>query len=144
MDKYFGYGVDLSTLTFVRLKEFIEEYATEDLNTIIQFMGLGNKEITDDTLLTYINSLYVNNGYSGMSSFLSTVINRYEGLMLLCDDTIPDGYIYYPALYPWQLNDTMKKLSLQDAESILIKWLSKITDSKITVENLVMYCDIVD
>lgn len=142
MNKYFGFGVDLSYMSFKGLNGFMKEYATDilhELNGDIFGIDLN----ADEDLEWWISGYFEYNGYSGMAAFLTMVINENENLEFLCSDE-DGGYIFVPTLYPWQFDENMNNLTPEKVNDILKKWISKITDDPIEVKDIVLYCDIMD
>lgn len=142
MNKYFGYGTDLSGIRFKGLKNFIKEYSPEILEEMDEDIFKIDSS-SDKDLEWWINGYFEYNGFSGMAAYLAMIINRHENLEFSCSDENGD-YVFVPALYPWQFNDEMHRLTPDKVKEILTKWISRITDDSIKVNDIVLYCELMD
>ena len=77
-------------------------------------------------------------GYSGISAYLKDVINKYEGTQLRSFD-IDCDCIYFQQDYPWNLNEKMRGMSIEEFCGIVRKYLNQITDAEYTFANIEMY-----
>lgn len=115
---YFGYGVDLSTVKNIHGLEIIKE--SEDLYSEFKEFLIENGLNESEEALFEWADFYENIGYSGLAPLITTIINENEGLDLCCDDSVVNGIIYCPALFPWQYeNENMKNLTEEELCRIL-------------------------
>lgn len=139
VEKFFGYGVDLTKLKFNNVGEFVKKYT----NNIYED-AISDLDDVDKDILGWLDNYQNDGGYYGLSAYLAEVINQEEDLELSCYDSVAYGYIYVQSTYPWALTDKMKSLTKESLEAIIIKYLSQITETEIRCEYLTMWRSTID
>ena len=65
-----------------------------------------------------------------LAGILSQVIEEAEGLCFLsCDDEDCNYYLMYPPIYPWNMSEEDKEMTIEKVKAIIIKYASIVTDS---------------
>lgn len=130
----FGYGIQVSELKEVSMSKLVELIQTapkfaHEYNAWMKENGV--EEPTLDDLKEFDDDYCL-----GLSTVLSAVINECENMCFLtsCGDLDGESYLLYTPSYPWQMNEKEKNFTPTDIETILTKYISKITDEAITID----------
>ena len=137
-----GYGIDLYDRmddVFPGLLAFTQKYTPDIYKELCESMDPEDDEEDRRIFVKEWFSEYDSNGYSGLSAYLRDVINEQEGTQFRSFDI--DCYcIYFPQDYPWNLNEKMRGMSMEEFCGIVRKYLNQITDAEYTFANIEM-CD---
>ena len=129
----YGFGVkisDLKSVSIVRviaLAQTAPEYAKR-LNSWLDENGITNP--------TFEDLEDFDEGFRfGLATLLSEVIEEREGIYLMsCDDFDGNIYLLFRETYPWRLKKKERFLKEGDVKSLIVKYLSQITDEEITID----------
>lgn len=142
-NKFYGYGVDLSQLIYKNLDTFVRKYTPDEWEDMIEDFKENQLTGTDTDILEWLSN-YENDGYYGLSAYLSSIIHEQEDINISAYDSVQNGYLYIVPNYPWRFNMSMRELTIESYKNILKTYISQITDCDIIVEDLVMYYDDID
>ena len=137
-----GYGIDLYDRmddVFPGLLAFTQKYTPDIYKELCESMDPEDDEEDRRIFVKEWFSEYDSNGYSGLSAYLRDVINEQEGTQFRSFD-IDCDCIYFPQDYPWNLNEKMRGMSMEEFCGIVRKYLNQITDAEYTFANIEM-CD---
>lgn len=129
----YGYGINLSELGGVSFRRVVElvrtahEYAIEFDKRLSQLdIDCPTIDDLDDFDCDYC---------LGLATVLREVILELENIELTaCDDFDGNRYLLFEANYPWRMSDSEKSLKEDDIKSLMVKYLSQITDEAITID----------
>lgn len=129
----YGYGVKISEIGYVSFRKVVElvqaasEFAVEFNKWLSEYDA--DYPTVDD--LEEFDSDYC----LGLATVLSEVIEECEGIHLTaCNDFENEKYLLFERSFPWWMSDLEKSLKEEDIQSLMVKYLSKITDETITVD----------
>ena len=129
----YGYGVKVSAFQKISMSKVVELIQTAP-NYAKKFdKWLQECEIEEPTLgdLEEFDEDYC----IGLATVMQQIILEKENLELVaCKDFDGNTFLLYPQGYPWNMNEQEKSLTEQDIQSLMVKYLSKITDEVITVD----------
>lgn len=129
----YGYGVKVSEICEISMSKVVELVQTAP-NFAKHFNEwLRDCKIKEPTLedLEEFDADYC----LGLVSVLKEVIYEIEKIELTaCDDFDGEKYLLFGQTYPWYMTDLEKSLKAEDIQSLMVKYLSKITDETITIE----------
>lgn len=129
----YGYGVKVSAFQKISMSKVVELIQTAP-NYAKKFdKWLQECEIEEPTLgdLEEFDEDYC----IGLATVMQQIILEKENLELVaCSDFDDNTFLLYPQGYPWNMNEQEKSLTEQDIQSLMVKYLSKITDEVITVD----------
>lgn len=129
----YGYGVKVSELHKISMPKVVELIQSAP-NYAKKFdKWLKECEIEEPTLgdLEEFDEDYC----IGLATVMQQIILEKENLELVaCSDFDDNTFLLYPQGYPWNMNEQEKSLTEQDIQSLMVKYLSKITDEVITVD----------
>ena len=129
----YGYGVKVSELTEVSMRKVLDLIQTapnlaKRFNEWLQSCGI--EEPTLDDLEEYDDDYRL-----GLASILKEVIKEVEKVELTaCDDFDGEKYLLFEQTYPWRMTELEKSLKEEDIRSLIVKYLSRITDEVITAD----------
>lgn len=129
----YGYGVKVSELCEISMSKVVELVQTAPNFAKYFNEWLRDCEIKEPTLedLEEFDADYC----LGLVSVLKEVIYEIEKIELTaCDDFDGEKYLLFGQTYPWYMTDLEKSLKAEDIQSLMVKYLSKITDETITIE----------
>lgn len=129
----YGYGVKVSELCDVSMSKVVELVQTapnfaKDFNE-----WLHDCEIKEPTLedLEEFDADYC----LGLATVLREVIAEVEKIELVaCEDYDGEKYLLFAQCYPWRMTELEKSLKEEDIQSLMVKYLSKITDEAIDID----------
>ena len=129
----YGYGVKISELGEISMSKVVELVQTapkfaKDFNK-----WLSDCEIKEPTLedLEEFDTYHC----LGLVTVLKEVILEVEKVELIaCDDFDGEKYLLFEQTYPWRMTELEKSLKEEDIQSLMVKYLSKITDAAITID----------
>ena len=128
----YGYGVNLSELGGVSFRRVVELVRTAQEYAIEFDKWLSQLDIDYPTIddLDDFDCDY----RLGLATVLREVILELENIELTaCDDFYGNRYLLFEASYPWRMSDSEKSLKEEDIKSLMVKYLSKITDETIII-----------
>lgn len=129
----FGYGVKISELQNIVVSKVVEliQTAPQYAKVFNEWLGsCGVEKLTLDDLKEFDDDYCL-----GLATILSEVIGECEDIWLTpCGDLDDETYLLYTPRYPWYMNRQDKSLKESDIQSLLTKYLSKITDEEITID----------
>ena len=129
----YGYGVKISEIAEISMSKVVELVQTAP-NFAKNFNEwLRDCEIKEPTLedLEEFDTDYC----LGLVSVLREVISEVEKIELTaCEDYDGDKYLLYSRSYPWRMTELEKSLKEEDIQSLMVKYLSKITDEAIDID----------
>ena len=125
----YGYGVNLSELGGVSFRRVVELVRTAHEYAIKFDKWLSQLDIDCPTIddLDDFDCDYC----LGLATVLREVILELENIELTACD---DRYLLFEASYPWRMSDSEKSLKEDDIKSLMVKYLSQITDEAITID----------
>ncbi len=129
----YGYGVKISELCEISMSKVVELVQTapnfaKDFNE-----WLRDCEIKEPTLqdLEEFDAEYC----LGLVMVLREVISEVEKIELTaCEDFDGEKYLLFEASYPWRMTELEKSLKEEDIQSLMVKYISKITDEAIEID----------
>lgn len=142
MATVYGYGVDLSKLSFTdeeAMKNFIKKYLPDEVENMEENINENGMDVFE-----WIDNYDNGFGYHGLSAMLADIINKREGVEFSAYDSIRNGCIYISANYPWHFNEKEKQLTSASFSDIICKYLSQITSDVIACESLDLYFESLD
>jgi hypothetical protein len=129
----YGYGVKISEIAEISMSNVVEMVQTAP-NFAKNFNEwLRDCDIKEPTLedLEEFDTDYC----LGLVSVLREVISEVENIELTaCEDYDGDKYLLYSRSYPWRMTELEKSLKEEDIQSLMVKYLSKITDEAIDID----------
>ena len=129
----YGYGVQVSELEKISMSKVVELIQTAP-NYAKKFdKWLKESKIEEPTLedLEEFDEYYC----IGLATVVQQIILEKENLELVaCSDFDDNTFLLYPQGYPWNMSEQEKSLTEQDIQSLMVKYLSKITDEVITID----------
>lgn len=129
----YGYGVKISEIAEISVSNVVEMVQTAP-NFAKNFNEwLRDCDIKEPTLedLEEFDTDYC----LGLVSVLREVISEVENIELTaCEDYDGDKYLLYSRSYPWRMTELDKSLKEEDIQSLMVKYISKITDEAITID----------
>lgn len=129
----YGYGVKISEIAEISMSNVVEMVQTAP-NFAKNFNEwLRDCDIKEPTLedLEEFDTDYC----LGLVSVLREVISEVENIELTaCEDYDGDKYLLYSRSYPWRMTELDKSLKEEDIQSLMVKYLSKITDEAIDID----------
>lgn len=129
----YGYGVKISDLTEISINKVVELVQSAP-NFAKNFnKWLSDCKITEPTLedLEEFDIYYC----LGLVTVLKKVILEIENIELTaCDDLNNEKYLLFEQTYPWRMTELEKSLKEEDIQSLMVKYLSKITDEAIEID----------
>lgn len=129
----YGYGIivsDLKKVTYERVEQLIHKAPKyeEGYKTWLSENGITNPSL--DELIEFDEDFGL-----GLATTLQEVILEAEGIELTaCIDYEDKTYLLYEPTYPWNLKETEIRFTEEFIRSLLIKYVSIITDEQITVD----------
>ena len=129
----YGYGVNLSELGGVSFRRVVELVRTAHEYAIEFDKWLSQLDIDCPTIddLDDFDCDYC----LGLATVLREVILELENIELTaCDDFDGNRYLLFEANYPWRMSDSEISLKEDDIKSLMVKYLSQITDEAITID----------
>ena len=129
----YGYGVKVSELQKISMSKVVELIQTAPEYAKSFNDWLKNNDIEEPTLedLEEFDDDYG----IGLATILAKVIRECEGIELTaCNDLNDEAYLLYAETYPWYIPENQKSLKEEDIQSLMVKYLSKLTDEAITVD----------
>lgn len=129
----YGYGVKISELSEISMSKVVElvQTAPNFANDFNEW--LRDCEIKEPTL----DDLEEFDAYHclGLVTVLKEVILEVEKVELTaCEDYDGEKYLLFGQCYPWRMTELEKSLKEEDIQSLMVKYLSKITDAAITID----------
>ncbi len=129
----YGYGVKISELCEISMSKVVELVQiapnfAKDFNE-----WLYDCEIKEPTLedLEEFDTEYC----LGLVTVLREVIAEVEKIELTtCEDYDGEKYLLFQQCYPWQMTELEKSLKEEDIQSLMVKYISKITDEAIEID----------
>lgn len=129
----YGYGVKISELQAVSMSKVMDLVQTAPKYAECLNGWLKDCEIEEPTLGDLVD--FDEDFHLGLASLLSEVIEEREGIRLTaCDDLDGHTYLLFEQTYPWRMSDSDKSLKEEDIQSLMVKYLSQITDEAITID----------
>lgn len=129
----YGYGVQISAIGNIAMSKVVEQVQSapkyaEGFNKWLQ--NRKDKELTLEDLEEFDDDYGI-----GLATILAKVIRECEGVELTaCNDLDDETYLLYAETYPWCIPENQKSLKEEDIQSLMVKYLSKLTDEAITVD----------
>ncbi len=72
----------------------------------------------------------------GIATILREVIEEAEKISFVaCDNFDGEAYLLYPPQYPWKLNDIERKLTKDQVEEIIRRYVGILTDEPIEIDD---------
>lgn len=129
----YGYGVEISGLKSVSMSKVVELVQTAPEYAKIFNEWLEENDIEEPTweeLEEFDDTFCI-----GLATVLKEVILEIEKIELTaCNDFNDKTYLLFAQTYPWWMNETEKSFKEEDVQSLMVKYLSKITDEAITID----------
>ena len=130
----YGYGVQISELEKVSMSKVMEliQTAPKFAQTFNKWLSDNDiKEPTLDDLRDFDEDYCL-----GLATVLSEVITECEKMCILtaCGDLNGETFLMYTQTYPWYMNEKEKNMTPEDIQTLLKKYISKITDEAITID----------
>lgn len=129
----YGYGVKISELQAVSMSKVMDL-----VQTAPNYAKSLNKWLCDCEIQepTFEDLEDFDEDYGlGLASILSGIIEEREGIRLTaCSDLDSETYLLFEQTYPWRMSHLEKSLKEKDIQSLLVKYLSKITDEPIAID----------
>lgn len=129
----YGYGVNLSELSGVSFRRVVELVRTTHKYAIEFDEWLSQLDI-DCPIIDDLDDFDCDYGL-GLATVLREVVLELENIELTaCDDFDGNRYLLFEVTYPWRMSDLEKSLKEEDIKSLMVKYLSQITDEAITID----------
>lgn len=129
----YGYGVKVSELACVSMVKVADLIKTSmELAAEFEkwYSSFSDEEPTVDDLVDFDCDYGL-----GLATVIQQIIFEKEKIELVaCSDFDDNTFLLYPQSYPWNMSEQEKSLTEQDIQSLMVKYLSKITDEVITID----------
>lgn len=129
----YGYGINLSELAGISFRRVVELVRTAPEYSIKFNKWLSEYDVEYPTIED-LEDFDCDYGL-GLATVLQEVLRERENIEFrACDDFDGNQYLLFEKCYPWQMSDLEKSLKEEDIKSLLIKYLSQITDEDIEID----------